>query len=55
MRLPKRALYLPEKRTVEANNKGPKALSILRATRYQAKFEARTRVDQVTSFPLPGP
>ncbi|GMP24308.1 hypothetical protein CsSME_00001618 [Camellia sinensis var. sinensis] len=53
--LPKKAPYSPEKRTAEANNKGPKALNILQAMRYQAKCEARIRVDQVTLLPHPGP
>ncbi|GMP99726.1 hypothetical protein CsSME_00047086 [Camellia sinensis var. sinensis] len=60
MHLPERAPYLPEKaphspekHTAEANNKGPKALNILQATRYQVKCEAQIRVDQVTSLPYP--
>ncbi|GMP24382.1 hypothetical protein CsSME_00001663 [Camellia sinensis var. sinensis] len=49
--LPERALYLPEKGTIEANNKRPKSSLILQAARYQAKCEAQTGMEQDISFP----
>ena len=51
MHLPERALYLPEKGTTEANRKKEESSHILQATRYQAKCEARTGMDQ--DIPLP--